>query len=318
LFAGESPSIKRVLALIQSLADTDTPILILGETGTGKDLAARAIHESGIRKDKPFIKVDCASLPATLLEAELFGYEKGAFTGASEPKTGRFEAAGEGTLFLDEIGNIDVSLQTKLLRVLQDRVIERLGSNRPIPVNAHIISATNANIPEMLAQGKLRPDLYFRLNGVSLTLPPLREHPEDIPLLMAHFLQEACLMNDKPVPRISTPALETLCQYTWPGNVRELKHTAEYMALLGAGDELLRSDLPPGLREQTPPLSTDAHSLSDFPARTLPRSLSKRNIMAALRKAKGSRSLAAQRLGIGRDSLYRMMRKFGMSGLKQA
>jgi DNA-binding NtrC family response regulator len=311
-FIGESAGIRRLGALISTLAETDTPILITGETGTGKDLAAGAVHAQSRRSAQPFVKVDCASLPPTLLEAELFGYEKGAFTGANERKIGRFETAGEGTVFLDEIGNLDVALQAKLLRVLQDREFERLGGTQPIPVKARFISATNANLAERMHNGQFREDLYFRINGITLELPPLRDHTDDIPLLFSYLLQDACQANNKPVPKISTESLDALTRYFWPGNVRELKHCAEYIAVLGNQEWVNPADLPASVRKPVKAAVIHESPVPGGTERVLPGSLSKTQVKEALGKCHGNIKKAAVELGIGRGSMYRLLEQFKM------
>jgi transcriptional regulator with PAS, ATPase and Fis domain len=243
-----------------------------------------------------------------LLEAELFGYEKGAFTGAVERRMGRFEAAGEGTVFLDEIGNLDVALQAKLLRVLQDRVFERLGGTAPVPMNARILSATNVKLEVHIRKGLFREDLYYRINGITLAIPPLRDHPEDVPALFTHFLKNACTAAGKPLPKVASDLMAQLCRYPWPGNVRELKHTSEYMALLGSGKELQVRDLPPSLTQPEPEATPPAETRSPAVRRTFPRNISKRELKAAIEENGGNLTLTAKKLNVSRQSMYRMIR----------
>lgn len=240
---GTSDAILNLIETVKKVAQTDTTVLILGESGTGKSLIAKAIHFMSQRKEKPFITINCAAIPETLLEAELFGYEKGAFTGATTSKKGKFELADGGTIFLDEIGDMPLSLQAKLLRVIQDREIERLGGEKVIKVDVRIIAATNRDLKSMVEEGKFREDLYYRLNVVPVYVPPLRERREDIPILIEHFLESFNSKYGKKV-RISPEALEVLMDYDWPGNVRELENTVERLVVMHGG--LIKDiDLPP-------------------------------------------------------------------------
>lgn len=240
---GDSKAMVEVYKSVEKVAPTRSTVILRGESGTGKELIARAIHYNSPRADKPFVKVSCAALPETLLESELFGHEKGSFTGASETVKGRFELADGGTLFLDEIGDISLSTQVKLLRVLQERKFERIGGTRTISSDVRIIAATNRDLEEAIAQGKFREDLYYRLNVVPIFLPPLRERKEDIPLLLEHFLAQYNAENGTSY-RLSPEALARLVQYDWPGNVRELENTVERMAVMAKGETLQVEDVP--------------------------------------------------------------------------
>ena len=224
---GQSPALRRVLKEVETVAPTDSTVLIYGETGTGKELIARAIHNLSLRRSNPFVKLNCAAIPTGLLESELFGHEKGAFTGAIAQRIGRFELANRGTIFLDEIGDIPLELQPKLLRVLQEREFERLGSTRTLHTDARLIAATNANLAERVDQKRFRSDLYYRLNVFPILVPPLRERHEDIPLLVRHFVQKYTRRMKKPIDTIPSAAMNALSEYHWPGNVRELENFVE-------------------------------------------------------------------------------------------
>lgn len=241
---GQSKPLKEMLEHIVLVSRTDTTVLLLGETGTGKELIARAIHHLSPRKTKPLIRLNCAALPAQLVESELFGHEKGAYTGATEKRIGKFEVAEGGTLFLDEIGELPLESQVKLLRVLQEKEIERLGSNKVIKINVRIIAATNRDLEQEVAAGRFRSDLYFRLNVFPVYVPPLRERKEDIPLLAFHFLQTMAKKLDKEISGISKKALQQLMAYDWPGNIRELEHVIERNAILCKGNEIQELNLP--------------------------------------------------------------------------
>jgi formate hydrogenlyase transcriptional activator len=224
---GQSPALREVLQLVEMVASTDSTVLLLGETGTGKELIARAIHDRSRRKNRTLVKLNCAAIPSGLLESELFGHERGAFTGAVTQKIGRLELAEQGSLFLDEIGDIPLELQPKLLRVLQEREFERLGSTRTKNVNVRVVAATHRNLEEMILEKQFRSDLYYRLNVFPISIPPLRERPEDIPLLVRHFVQQFAKRMDKRVDAISSETMEALTRYPWPGNIRELQNVME-------------------------------------------------------------------------------------------
>jgi len=301
---GESPGFQGVLEAIQVVAPTEAAVLIQGETGTGKELVAHAIHDRSSRKRRSFIEVNCAAIPATLLESELFGHEKGAFTGAIAQKMGRFERAHQGTLFLDEIGEIPLELQPKLLRVLQEQEFERLGGNRTIRVDVRIIAATNRNLKQMVDEGKFRSDLYYRLNVFPLTVPPLRERREDIELLIRFFTQRCARKLNRAIEEIPATALEALTRYDWPGNIRELQNVIERSVILSQGPEL-RIAMPEFNRELAPVVLVGrvANGSED---------VERARILEALKEAKGQISGpdgAAARLGLKRTTVQSRMQK---------
>ena len=240
---GESPALESVLKQVTRVAPIDSTVLIQGETGTGKELIARAIHNISSRRGRPFVKLNCAAIPLDLLESELFGHERGAFTGAIAQKTGRFELADKGTLFLDEIGDIPLALQPKLLRVLQEQEFERLGGTRTHQVNVRLVAATHRNLTEMMNRGEFRSDLYYRLNVFPVTLPPLRARCEDIPALVMHFIEMFCRRMDKQIEHIPEETMAALCSYQWPGNIRELQNLIERAVIL-SDDGILFNPLP--------------------------------------------------------------------------
>ncbi len=311
---GKSPAIQRVFQLIEKVAPTESTVLILGESGTGKELVARAIHAKSRRREGPFIPVNCGAIPEELLESELFGYERGAFTGANRSKPGRFELAHGGTIFLDEIAEMSPKLQVKLLRILQERTVERLGSERAIPVDIRIIAATNRDLEQEVAEGRFREDLYFRLNVIPIKLPPLRERKEDIPLLVEYFLARFCEREEVPLKRFSEKALKRLVDYHWPGNVRELENLIERLVILTEGDLIEEDDLPDHIRASHP--STNP-ILKEFPAEgfSLPQALrefEKSLILRALEASGGVKSRAAKLLGIKRTTLIEKMKRLGL------
>ena len=246
---GDSEGIREVLIKVEQMAPVTSTVLIEGESGTGKELVARAMHRLGPRRSRPFIAVNVGALPETLLESELFGHEKGAFTGAAERRIGRFELANTGTLFLDEIGDIPPSTQVKLLRVLEERAITRVGGTDPIPVDVRVVTATNRPLREQVAEGTFRSDLYYRINVLSIYLPPLRERREDIPILVRRFIQEFSAQHDRPFHGVSADALQILVDYPWPGNVRELRNLVESMVVLSPGHEIQSADIPGEIRD---------------------------------------------------------------------
>ncbi|HEX4643451.1 MAG TPA: sigma-54 dependent transcriptional regulator [Candidatus Acidoferrales bacterium] len=300
---GMSPRMQRVYKLIQKVSQHTYPVLILGESGTGKELVARSIHFSGLRKNKPFAPVDCSSLVPTLIESELFGYVKGAFTGAQHTKQGLFESAGEGTLFLDEIGDLPVDLQAKLLRALQEREIKPVGSNERIGIRARVIAATNRDLESAIRTGGFRQDLYFRLNVVQIKLPALRERKTDIPLLANSFLEK---FSDpaRPIQTISEDAMRRIMSYDWPGNIRELENAIERAVALGSGPILQVGDLPSNLQYASSEKLTDVDEL--VPLETL----EKRAILRALQETSGDKLAAARLLGIGKTTLYRKLKQY--------
>ncbi|MBV6520699.1 MAG: Anaerobic nitric oxide reductase transcription regulator NorR [Gemmatimonadaceae bacterium] len=246
---GESEAIREVLIKIEQIAPVSSTVLIEGESGTGKELVARGIHRLSPRRNKPFIAVNVGALPETLLESELFGHEKGAFTGAAERRLGRFELAHGGTIFLDEIGDVPASTQVKLLRVLEERELTRVGGSQPIPVDVRVVAATNASLREAVELGEFRSDLYFRLNVLRIYLPPLRERSDDIPILVRRFVRELSQQHDRAFRGISSEAMQLLVDYSWPGNVRELRNLVESMVVLAPGHEIGAADIPPQMRE---------------------------------------------------------------------
>ncbi len=303
---GQSQQMQLAFKLIQRVASSRVPVFIMGESGTGKELVARSIHESGPWRDKPFVPVDCGALVPTLIESELFGYVRGAFTGAVRNKQGLLESADDGTLFLDEVAELPVELQTRLLRAIQEKEYKPVGSTRRIPFTARIIAATNRDLQTAIQQGSFRKDLYFRLNVVSITLPPLRERRADIPLLAEQILRDLVARrgNRKAAWALSSEALDRLLAYDWPGNVRELENCLERAMTLGSGPLIQPSDLPSGV--QAPPTRTDGSPESVIPLEEMERQA----ILRALASAGGDKMLASRLLRIGKTTLYRKLRKY--------
>jgi len=301
----EAPEMRAALRLATQVAVTDATVLILGESGTGKDLIARAIHEGSARRDGPFVKVDCTALPEGLLESELFGHEKGAFTDAAAEKPGRFELAHGGTLFLDEVGELPQSLQAKLLRVLQERAFERVGGTRTISVDVRILAATNRDLAKALKGGQFREDLYYRLNVVPILVPPLRRRPEDILPLAAHFLQRFGARYGKVVPGLSPEAAALLRRYSWPGNVRELEHAIERAVILWERGEIRPEELAVDL------MAVASDGLPDQELMTL-EELEREYIRRVLRRVRGHKSQAARILGINRKTLLEKRKRYGL------
>ncbi|MBS1257760.1 MAG: Regulatory protein AtoC [Candidatus Scalindua arabica] len=299
---GQSDIMSDVIKLAEQVAPSQASVLIQGENGTGKESIASLVHSIGARSDKPFIKVSCAALPDTLLESELFGYEKGAFTGAVSQKEGRFELANEGTLFLDEIGEITPSIQVKLLRVLQEGEFERLGGTKVLRSNVRIISATNVNLENAIKQKRFREDLYYRLNVITMNIPPLRERREDIPLLISHFLKIYQEMNNKVIDGISEDVLEILTDYQWPGNVRELKNVIERAVVLTQDRVITQKDLPENISKE----KVEERKLT-IPFGTPLREIEKKIILETLRRSKGDKEITANLLGITPRTIYRKM-----------
>jgi PAS domain S-box-containing protein len=313
---GQSPAMQAVFAMIENAADSDAPVIIFGESGTGKELVARAIHHRGPRRAKPYVKVNCAALAETLLESELFGHVRGAFTGAVQTRQGRFEAAHGGDIFLDEIGDLPMTTQVKLLRVLEEKVIERVGDNRPIQVDVRIVTATNRDLVRMVAEGRFREDLFYRINVIPLMLPPLRERMEDIPLLAESFFRRLQLKSDKPVETIAYDTMGKLMAYGWPGNVRELRSAFEYAFVACPGGAIQPMHLPPGIvaRSATVPPVTAAVSMPAAARPTTHAGLSSKDILiSALTRAGGNQSLAARLLGVSRGTVWNRMRKYGIN-----
>ena len=310
---GDSPQMQDIFNRIRRVAPTQATVLIEGESGTGKELVARALHALSPRSNRKFVAVNCAALSPQLMESELFGHEKGSFTGAVQRRIGRFEEADGGTLFLDEIGEIDIPTQVKLLRVLAERSIERVGSNTSISVNVRVIAATNRNMEAMVKEGTFRLDLYQRLNVISLHMPPLRERRGDIVLMANAFARELSQLNNKETKPLSRPALELLRGYDWPGNVRQLRTAVEHAVVMSSGNELQPTDLPEYLLSAPPaPAEQPAKRGSmDFELETLPslnlEYLERRAILLALQRTGGNRSAAAELLGINRRTLQRKL-----------
>ena len=319
---GQSDAMQEVFDTIRQAAPTQASILIQGESGTGKELVAHAIHQFSTRAKGPFIAVHCAALSPTLLESELFGHEKGAFTGAAERRQGRFELADGGTLFLDEIGEIQTSVQVKLLRVLEERQFERVGGHQTLDVDIRLIAATNADLPAMVKAGTFRQDLFFRLDVVSVTLPPLRKRSEDIPLLCAHFLKEFSTKHNKPVDDITPDTISLLSRYTWPGNVRELRNVIERMVVLSRTPRLTVRDIPVAVRDtvQGAPARGATGLRPEAGRLAAPESMADAErlmIHAALRKHQGNRTLAATQLGISRRTLQRKLKEYKLESARE-
>lgn len=312
---GVSPATKAMLRMILKVAGTSHTVLILGESGTGKELVAREIHELSPRNKQAFLAVNCATLTETLLESELFGHEKGAFTDAYQQKKGLFERANHSTLFLDEIGDTSLSMQAKILRALQEREILRVGGTEAIKVDARIITATNRNLEQMLKEGKFREDLYYRLKVIPIVCPPLRERREDIPVLAMHFLRKAALDSKREVKGISPKALEVIKSYFWPGNIRQLEWAIERAVLLGEGEEIRIEDLPPEILE--PPADravaeTPADGIEPLIPEASWEEHEKAKILEALQRTNGNITRAAQLLGMTFRTLQYRLEKFGI------
>jgi two-component system response regulator HydG len=301
---GESPAIRRVLALVGQVAPTAATVLIQGESGTGKELVARALHEGSPRRGRPFIRVNCAALPETLLESELFGYERGAFTGAATRREGRFELADGGTLLLDEVGDLTAATQAKLLRVLQEGEFERLGATRTLKVDVRLLAATNQDLARLVRERRFREDLYYRLNVITVEIPPLRERGEDIVLLAGHFLRVHAARNRREIEGFTEPALARLRDYAWPGNVRELEHAIERAVILARGRMIDRDDLPPAVAQSEP-----ATRVVPIPLGMPLDEVEQRLIEETLRLTKGNKELAAKFLGIASRTIYRKLKE---------
>jgi PAS domain S-box-containing protein len=305
---GKSSVMQKVFEVIKKAAKSDAPTIIYGESGTGKELVARAIHLLGERKDKPFVQLNCAALNESLLESELFGHIKGAFTGALRHRTGRFEVANGGDIFLDEVGDIPLSVQVKLLRVLESKKFERVGDHHPIHVNVRIITATNKNLEVLIAENLFRDDLFFRINVLPIYLPPLRERQEDIPMLVNHFIHHLKGKTRKKISRLSQNAMEKFMRYSWPGNIRELKSALEYAFVIADQGSIELEHLPPKIAEFSNSGNTEANSVSP-PLRH--NDLSKKELLInALKQSQGNQSEAARILGINRVTVWNRMKKY--------
>jgi two-component system response regulator HydG len=307
---GNSPAMHAVVAKLRQIAPTSASVLITGESGTGKELAAKALHVNSPRMNKPFLPLNCAELSENVLESELFGHVKGAFTGADRDRIGRFQYANGGTLFLDEIGDMPISIQVKLLRVLETGEIVRVGTNEPIKVNVRLISATNRDLNDSIAEGKFRQDLYHRLKVVSIKLPPLRERREDIPLLIEHFLRELTAAHGKTITSITPAVRKVLMGYSWPGNVRELKNSIESMVVIDSDGQLDLDDLIEDLQVATSRARGNGHFEVDTLVGRSLEEIEKYFIAATLKLTNGNREEAARLLGIGERTLYRKIKEY--------
>jgi len=302
---GKSAVMLNLFDLIENVADSEAPVMISGESGTGKELVARAVHEAGPRKEKPFIKVNCAALNENLLESELFGHVRGAFTGADRIRIGRFEAAHEGTVLLDEIGDIPLSTQVRLLRVLEEKKIERVGDHRSIPIDVRIISATNKNLEELVLNGKFREDLFFRINVFPILCPRLAKRVEDIPMIVQHFIRQNSNRSEKKILGVTPEAMEKLMAYAWPGNVRELRNAIEYAFVLCTGGSIDVEHLPARI---------SAPALPDVLPETRPQisENGRESLLAALRRTGWNQTEAARILGVSRVTVWKRMKKYGI------
>ena len=304
---GTSPGMQQMFDLIVNAAQSDAPVIIFGESGTGKEMVAKAIHDASMRKDNPFVKVNCAALNESLLESELFGHVKGAFTGAFQNREGRFEAAHRGTIFLDEIGDLPLSTQVKLLRVLEETVIEKVGDNNPIDVDVRIISATNRDLKALVDKADFREDLFYRINVIPMTVPPLRDRVDDIPILADAFFKRIKLKNNKKIQGITNEAMKILMEYAWPGNVRELKSAFEYAFVTCQNALILPEHLPPNIvNEETISKTVNTPSMSR-------EELKKQRLIKALERTNGNQSEAAEILGVSRVTVWNQMKKFGIN-----
>ncbi|HDS29427.1 MAG TPA: sigma-54-dependent Fis family transcriptional regulator [Firmicutes bacterium] len=328
VLVGDSPVLHRLRSLIAQVASTSSRILITGENGTGKEIVARMIYLSSNRKGKPFVKVNCAAIPSELIESELFGHEKGAFTGATEAKQGKFELADGGTLFLDEIGDMSHGAQAKVLRVIEEQEFERVGGKKPIRVDVRVIVATNQDLQEKIKSGEFREDLYFRLNVIPVHVPPLRDHIEDIPAIASHFLAHYAIENNRRTKRLTREAVEILKNYSWPGNVRELRNTMERLTILAPGDEITKTDLAgiiPGLDRFVPtarPVSVETEEafFTKFDSAGLKESVAECErsiILRRLAACDGNVKKTAETLGLERSHLYKKMRTLGIDPSKK-
>ena len=307
---GESPAMRQLFETVQQVAPSRATVLITGETGTGKELIAKAIHNLSPRKNGAFIAVHAAALPSTLLESELFGHEKGAFTGAVERRIGRFELADGGTLFLDEVSELEPSIQVKLLRVLEERAFERVGGAKTLQVDVRLVAATNKDLKKLVSEGKFRDDLFYRLSVVTIDLPPLRERRDDIPLLVKAFLDEFGRENSKQVRELTPEALNVLLAYDWPGNVRELRNAIEQMVVLARAERLTVRDMPAAIRG-----SADLTKINVVRAGMTVEEAERQLIVQALTETNSNRTKAAQKIGISRRTLHRKLKEFGLENL---
>jgi two-component system response regulator AtoC len=315
---GNSLAMQQVFSRMEKIVNTDSTILILGESGTGKELVAKAIHYNSGRREKPFVAINCGAIPADLLESELFGHVRGSFTGAVADKAGKFEVANNGTIFLDEIGTMPMHLQMKLLRVLQEQEVERVGSSKKVKLNVRVISATNANLEDEVKKGRFREDLYYRLNVIPILLPPLRERREDIALLARHFLQRLCREMGRPLMSIAPTAMRSLEAYDWPGNVREMENVIERTVALTEHESIERRDLPPNIGggdgdEGEPDLLAPRVTEEGVSMVELIERIERRMIREAMEISGGVKARAATLLGINRTTLVEKIKRLGLS-----
>jgi len=306
---GQSPEMLQILDTVQRVARSDLPVLLLGESGTGKELLANAIHQNSARSEKNFVPINCAGLSETLLEDELFGHVKGAFTGAMGDRPGRFEHADGGTMFLDEIGDMPAAMQAKLLRVIEDGQVVRVGSNEPQTVNVRIISATNSDLAQRVEKKQFREDLYFRIKGATIEIPSLRQRRQDIPLLIDHFIRQAATAHGQKIKTVTSDVRRALIAYPWPGNVRQLRNVVQNMVVLSEGDKLTVDDLPPEIYR--PPDHAVAKRLEDLTGMSIEEA-EKQLIANTLKMVDGNREQAANILGIGERTLYRKIKEYGL------
>ncbi|MDQ7032393.1 MAG: sigma-54 dependent transcriptional regulator [Desulfonauticus sp.] len=317
---GNSPALKQIFRILEKVAPTDTTVLVTGESGTGKELIVRALHKNSLRKDKPFVPVNCGAIPKELLESELFGHEKGAFTHAIRSRAGRFELANGGTIFLDEIGELELSLQVKILRVIQEKEFERVGSNQTRKVDVRIIAATNRDLEEEVKKGNFREDLFYRLNVIPIHLPPLRERGEDILLLAEHFLKKFCQQKKGPMLSFAPETKQILLNYSWPGNVRELENIMERISILCEGKEVTPADLPSKMLNTSKQVKPERQEKFHFPSikdlqdlnlslKDFLEEIENRLIIEALEQCGGVKNKAAQLLGIKRTTLIEKIKK---------
>jgi PAS domain S-box-containing protein len=308
---GRTPVMQSLYEHIESVASLDTPVMILGESGTGKEMVAKALHETGNRANKPFIKVNCAALSEHILESELFGHVKGAYTGADTDRIGRFEAAHNGSLFLDEIGDIPLSVQIKLLRVLEEKMIQRVGANASIPIDVRIITATNKNLEKLIEQGAFREDLFFRINVFPLTCPPLRQHKDDITLIIQHFITLQAEKTGKNILGFTPEAMRLMVAYRWPGNIRELRNSVEYAFVLARGKSIGIEHLPEKIT-QFKPLEATQLKMPEHNGIVMVGMTEKQQLLNALQQADGNQTKAAKILGVSRITVWKRIKKYGI------
>ena len=316
---GQSPAMRKVFSIIERVAPTNASVLITGATGTGKELAARAIHDLSPRRDKAFVDINCSAIPETLIEAELFGHQRGTFTGAHENRSGLFEKASGGTLFLDEVDALNLSAQAKLLRVLQERTVRRIGARANIAIDVRIISASNCNLAQAVAAGSFRPDLYYRLRVLPLQLPELCTRGNDVRLLVDHFLRLKAKRSGEPVRTFTPEAMNALVEYPWPGNVRELENAIEYALAIGLNQQLALSDLPDEISALSVTQSNDdfREVLEAYMNDSVPLAeIEKRYILSVLQQFGGNQVRAAAALGIDRSKLYRRLKQYGVMAVR--